>query len=367
MRGSRASRRLSPRKLKAITTVRIARPGNIAIHQRSNVRAPSATIAPHSGEGGLAPRPRKLSPASKRMALPSSSVASTSTGPYTFGMISTASARRFEDPSRPRCRHELASAECDDEAAHDAGVRRPGDDDDGEHGVAQPGPERGDHRHRQDDRREGEDEIADAHDRAVEQAGEVAGDRAEDGADRHRDDHEQQGEGDRHPGAEDHPAEHVAAETVGAEPVRRARRLEAWSVLGQRIGGGDQVAEDDQQQPGAGDRQARRSSAGGAAPAGGGAAGSAGDRSPRPRRASGRDEPRSRRAHPRIDHAVEHVDDEVERDVHGGDEQADAHHRRQVERGGAEVGVACRSRARRRSARRARCRRAGRRTSRRSP
>ena len=188
--------------------------------------------------------------------MPSSSVASTSTGPYTLGMISTASARRFEDPSRRDADDELASAEGDDEAAHDAGIRRPGDDDDGEHGVAQPWPERGDHRHRQDDRREGEHEIADAHDRAVQQAGEVAGDRAEDGADRHRDDHEQQGEGDRHPGAEDHTAENVAAETVGAEPVRRARGLEARSILRQRIDGGDQVAEDDQHEPGAGDRQA---------------------------------------------------------------------------------------------------------------
>ena len=188
--------------------------------------------------------------------MPSSSVASTSTGPYTFGMISTASARRFEDPSRrdadTNSRPRNVMTRLRTTRAYDGQATTTT----ASTALRSPGPERGDHRHRQDDRREGEDEIADAHDRAVEQAGEVAGDRAEDGADRHRDDHEQQGEGDRHPGAEDHPAEHVAAETVGAEPVRRARRLEARSILRQRIGGGDQVAEDDQQQPGAGDRQA---------------------------------------------------------------------------------------------------------------
>ena len=49
VRGSNTSRRLSPRKLKAITAVKIARPGNVPIHQYWKYCVPVATIAPHSG------------------------------------------------------------------------------------------------------------------------------------------------------------------------------------------------------------------------------------------------------------------------------------------------------------------------------
>src|SRR6202020_2123710 len=67
--GSKTSRRLSPRKLKASTTVKIARPGNVPIHQYWKYCVPSATIEPHSAFGGCAPSPRNDSPDSRRIAL----------------------------------------------------------------------------------------------------------------------------------------------------------------------------------------------------------------------------------------------------------------------------------------------------------
>ena len=98
------SRRLSPRKLKARTAVKIARPGKVPIHQYWKYCVPVATIEPHSGSGGCAPRPRKESPASRRIAVPRSSVARTSTPPAMFGSTSRNSARRAETPrSREDC------------------------------------------------------------------------------------------------------------------------------------------------------------------------------------------------------------------------------------------------------------------------
>src|SRR5207253_3098539 len=97
--GSKTSRRLSPRKLNASTAVKNARPGNVPIHHHWKYWAPSATIDPHSACGGCAPRPRNDRPESNRIAFARSSVASTSTGPATFGSTSRKSARRAEEPS----------------------------------------------------------------------------------------------------------------------------------------------------------------------------------------------------------------------------------------------------------------------------
>ena len=79
--GSNTSRRLSPRKLKARTTVKIARPGKVPIHHHWKYCVPSATIEPHSAVGGCAPSPRNESPDRSRIAFARSSVASTNTGP----------------------------------------------------------------------------------------------------------------------------------------------------------------------------------------------------------------------------------------------------------------------------------------------
>ncbi len=71
-----------------------------------------------------------------------------------------------------------------DEPAHDAGVRRPGDDHDRDRRVLEAAAEHRRDDHRQDDRREGEHEVGAAHAEAVERAAEVARDRADDRADR---------------------------------------------------------------------------------------------------------------------------------------------------------------------------------------
>src|SRR6266542_1677494 len=84
-RGSIVSRRPSPTKLQAIATVKIASPGKVEIHHCCISSRPSATIAPHSGVGGTAPSPRKLSAAVMMIALPKSIVISTRIGATEFG------------------------------------------------------------------------------------------------------------------------------------------------------------------------------------------------------------------------------------------------------------------------------------------
>src|SRR4029077_15250833 len=102
--GSKKSRRLSPRKLNASTTVKIASPGKVPIHHHWKYWVPSATIDPHSAVGGWAPRPRNERPERSRIAFARSSVASTITGPATFGRTSRNNARRAGVPiSRADC------------------------------------------------------------------------------------------------------------------------------------------------------------------------------------------------------------------------------------------------------------------------
>src|SRR4029079_14469333 len=80
--------------------------------------------------------------------------------------------------------------------------------------------------HREDDRREREDEIRASHAKAIERAAEVAGDRPDDRSDRRGERHDEERERHLHPRPVDHAAEDVAAELVGAEKVlpRRPRR-----------------------------------------------------------------------------------------------------------------------------------------------
>src|SRR4051794_37792153 len=81
MRGSSADRNPSPTRLQATTTLRIAKPGHVEIHHaRPRTSRPSADMRPHSGVGGWAPSPRKLSPEPIKMAFPTWSVLSTRTG-----------------------------------------------------------------------------------------------------------------------------------------------------------------------------------------------------------------------------------------------------------------------------------------------
>src|SRR5512141_46976 len=87
-RGSSASRKASPNRLIDNTVIMIATPGKLVTHgaDRKNSR-PFDIIAPHSGVGGCAPKPRKLSPAASRIEEDTYSVASTTAGPTTLGRI----------------------------------------------------------------------------------------------------------------------------------------------------------------------------------------------------------------------------------------------------------------------------------------
>src|SRR4029079_44404 len=71
MRGSRKSRSPSPKRLKPMTTMKIAMPGAVAYHHASGRNSRDAAIMrPHSGVGGGAPRPRKPNAAAVRMVAP---------------------------------------------------------------------------------------------------------------------------------------------------------------------------------------------------------------------------------------------------------------------------------------------------------
>src|SRR5262249_49167254 len=66
--GSSTSRSPSPSRLKPRLTTKMAMPGMVETHHWSRMYSrPEEIIAPHSGIGGCAPRPRKPSPAAVMM------------------------------------------------------------------------------------------------------------------------------------------------------------------------------------------------------------------------------------------------------------------------------------------------------------
>src|SRR5262249_3709307 len=87
-RGSSASRRPSPTKLKARTARKIASPGQTAIQGAlTRKRWAELSMLPHDGAGGCWPRPRKDRDASAMMAAAIESVACTSSAGRIFGKI----------------------------------------------------------------------------------------------------------------------------------------------------------------------------------------------------------------------------------------------------------------------------------------
>ena len=57
--GSKVSLRADPKILKHKTTDKIQNPGNTTSHQESVIKSrPSLIMVPHSGRGGLAPKPK---------------------------------------------------------------------------------------------------------------------------------------------------------------------------------------------------------------------------------------------------------------------------------------------------------------------
>src|SRR5690606_35764176 len=86
MRGSSASRRPSPRRCDAVTVMTTASPAAKGIHHSEKICPRlSWIIPPHVGVGGVMPRPRKPSDASRRITFPTRKVETTRIGVSAFG------------------------------------------------------------------------------------------------------------------------------------------------------------------------------------------------------------------------------------------------------------------------------------------
>ncbi len=116
--GSRMSRSPSPSRLKHNTASINASPGKsdqppFAVEMK---RAPSATMMPHYGVGGLTPSPMKESPAALRMAQPRLSDICTAMAGKTFGSRKRNTTDAWLSPlaraasTQPRLRRTLTSA-----------------------------------------------------------------------------------------------------------------------------------------------------------------------------------------------------------------------------------------------------------------
>jgi hypothetical protein len=112
-------------------------------------------------------------------------------------------------------------------AVGDPGVERDRGDADRDHRVGQPGAEDREAGERDHDLGEREQDVDQAHQDPLEPAAGVAADEAEQQAAGERDADRDHADLEGQPGAVDDPAEQVAAEVVGAEPVLRRGRLEA--------------------------------------------------------------------------------------------------------------------------------------------
>ena len=102
----------------------------------------------------------------------------------------------------------------------------------------------------QDEERERDDDVDDATDEGVRPTREVRRDETDDDADDHREDHADEPDQQVGPGGEDHAREDVAAELVGAEPVRRgsaagARRRGPSAVGSYGVRHGAKIASQD--------------------------------------------------------------------------------------------------------------------------
>src|SRR5215204_5091558 len=86
MRGSRTSRKPSPRMLKPSTAIKMAMPGPKAVQGAKLIKPrPVLSIEPQLGSGGCAPSPRKERPASERRAYDIASVICSSSSGMAFG------------------------------------------------------------------------------------------------------------------------------------------------------------------------------------------------------------------------------------------------------------------------------------------
>ena len=212
----------------------MARPGGSTSHCSPVViwllAAPS--ITPHSGTRASGPRPRKLRPAAVRIALPTPRVASTMMGARQAGSTWRQRMRRVGQPSAVAAVTKSSARTCITLArTWRATVGTLTTDTatiTGQHAVEGaarrlPIEERGDG-DGQDDAREGEQHVGQAHQEAVHAPAAPA--RREPGRHPHRErEHDrEQARQQREPRAVEQAAEDVVARGVGAEPVRGARR-----------------------------------------------------------------------------------------------------------------------------------------------
>ena len=131
-------------------------------------------------------------------------------------------------------------------AADQPGVPRPPGHRDRDGQAGQAGRQHGGQGQRQEQRREGQEDVGHPHDHFIDPAAEVARRDAQRHADQARDDQHDDRDQRRDPGPVDDPGQHVPAHLVGAEPVRRRRRLEHR----ERVGGRARVAGERRQQRG---------------------------------------------------------------------------------------------------------------------
>ena len=130
----------------------------------------------------------------------------------------------------------------EDLGAHDTRVFGNGDEADGHNRLLDALAERSHDGDGEQDRRDGEHHVHDAHDDRVPFPALVAGDRAQNDAERQRDGHGRQADDEGNLGADEHAAEDVAALKVGAEPVLGRRALRGMrevllvGIVGQHAG-----------------------------------------------------------------------------------------------------------------------------------
>jgi len=91
--------------------------------------------------------------------------------------------------------------------------------------------QRSDH-HREQERREGQEEIGDPHQRFAEQPAAEPGDEADRNSDQDGECHDRRGRTERGARAEQHPGEEIASQVIGTEEVRPAGRQLACTDVG---------------------------------------------------------------------------------------------------------------------------------------
>jgi hypothetical protein len=182
----------SPNRLKPRTVQVIARPGK-RITQGAvwSTDDPSLIIEPQVAVGGRGPSPRKLKVASARIAVVIESMLSTSTDESAFGRMCRSTILGALAPvahAATTCSRFL-NDRTSDLSLHDpgeAGHRRQAD---GDHHVRQPGAQRGHDRQREQQSREHEHRVSQAHDHGARQTATEPGGQSLQGAQHAADEH----------------------------------------------------------------------------------------------------------------------------------------------------------------------------------